>query len=158
MKEEQGNQLSRESYSLRILPLQQLRNRLQLDIARPLIDGPDLAIAKHLLRNPLPHEAHPAHPLDRLPADPARHLRRIQLRHRGVAHKILAGFLLARRVVDERAGGADLRVGLRELVLHALELADQLAELFAVFPDVAAAACQPSRSKMRKKEDLGVGG
>ena len=123
--------------SSRILLLQQLRNRVELHITRALVDGANLAIAEHLLRDPLPHEAHSAHPLDRLARDSARDLRRVQLRHGGIADKVQAGFLFARGVVDEGAGGADLRVGLRQLVLHALEGADELIELGAVVPDVA---------------------
>ena len=49
---------------LRILPLRQPCNRAQLDIARALINLPNLRIAPVLLRQPLAHESHPAHPED----------------------------------------------------------------------------------------------
>ena len=119
-----------------IFLLQQPRNRRQLNIARPLINRPNLTIPPILLRQPFPHKPHATHPLDRAPAYPTRHLTRKQLRHGRITDELLPGLLLPCRVKDEGAGGADLGPGLGELVLHALELADQLAELAPVVPHV----------------------
>ena len=70
--------LALSSFSVTRLPtillLQQLRNSGQLNITRPLIDSPNLTIPKHLLRNTLPHEPHPAHPFNRLSTNPSRYL------------------------------------------------------------------------------------
>lgn len=48
----------------RVLALQQLRDCRELNVARPLINRPYLAVSPHLLRNTLPHESHSAHPLN----------------------------------------------------------------------------------------------
>ena len=135
-KESPSYALTSHPLLLRILLLQQPRNRLQLNVTRPLINRPNLTIPKHLLRDPLPHEPHPAHPLNRLPTDPPRNLTRKKLRHCRILHEIQTRLLLPRRIIDERPRGADLRVRLRELVLHALELADEAVELPAVVPDI----------------------
>ena len=122
---------------MRVLLLQELRNSLELDVTRAFIDSPDLAITEHFLSNPFPDESHAAHPLDSGAGHAAGDLRGVQLGHGGVLDEVLAGFLLAGGVVDQGARGGDLGVGLGELVLHALEVADELAELATVVPDVA---------------------
>ena len=122
---------------MRVLLLQELRNSLELNVTRAFVDSPDLAIPEHLLSNPLPDETHAAHPLDSGAGHAASDLRGVQLGHGGVLDEVLAGFLLAGGVVDQGARGGDLGVGLGELVLHALEVADELAELATVIPDVA---------------------
>ncbi|KAH6608409.1 Protein kinase C-like protein [Trichoderma cornu-damae] len=99
-------------------------------------DGANLAVAEVLLGQALAHEAHAAHPLDAEAADAAGDLGGVELGHGGVLDEVLAGLLLAGGVVDQGAGGGDLGVGLGELVLHALELADEGAELLAVVPGV----------------------
>lgn len=115
---------------------QVLRDRRELYVARALVDGADLAVAEVLLREPLSHEPHAAHPLDGLAGHPSRDLGGEELRHGRVGDEGLAGLLLARGVVDEVARGLQLGVGLRELVLHGLEGADKRAELLALVPHV----------------------
>lgn len=107
-----------------------------LDIAGALVNSANLTIAPEFLGEALAHEAHAAHPLDGEATNAARDLRREQLGHCGVPDEVLAGLLLAGRVVDERTGGRNLGIGLRDLVLHALELAYELPELLPVVPDV----------------------
>ncbi|KAF1730330.1 hypothetical protein CRV24_009791 [Beauveria bassiana] len=121
----------------RILLLQELGNGVKLNVAGALVDGTNLGVAPKLFGEALADEAHAAHPLDGEARDAAGDLRGVELGHGGVADKVLAGLLLAGRVVDEGAGGGDFGVGLGDLVLHALELADQRAKLLAVVPDVA---------------------
>ena len=120
----------------RILLLQRLRDGLQLNVTRTLVDSTDLAVTEHLLSNALSHKAHSSHPLDSQARDATSNLGRVELGHGGVHDEVLAGFLLASGVVHESAGGGDFGVGLRNLVLHALEFTDELAELLAVVPDV----------------------
>ena len=122
---------------MRILLLQELRNSLQLNVTRTLVDSTNLAVPEHLLSNTLTDEAHAAHPLDSRAGDTAGNLGSVQLGHGGVLDEVLAGFLLAGGVVDQGAGSGDLGVGLGELVLHTLEITNELAELTAVVPDVA---------------------
>lgn len=119
-----------------VLLLQQLPDRIQLHITRPLIDRPDLAIPPILLRQPFPHEPHATHPLHRHSRHLPRHLAPVQLRHRRILDEIQPGLLLPRRVEDQRPRGLDFRPGLRQLVLHALEIAHQGVELRAVVPHV----------------------
>lgn len=145
---------------LSVLLLQQLRNCSQLDITRPFINRPNLAVPKHLLCDPLPHKSHTPHPLNRLAADLASNLRSVQLSHSGVLHKVESCFFFAGSVVNESTRGADFSVGLCELVLHALESADELVELFAVVPDVADArvseqnlSSRPSRQACKGTRD-----
>lgn len=120
-----------------ILLLQSLRDGLQLDVARALVDGSDLAVTEHLLSDALSHKAHAAHPLDGQAGDTAGNLRGIKLGHGGIHDEVLASLLLASGVEDEGAGSGDFGVGLRDLVLHALEIANELTELLAVVPDVS---------------------
>lgn len=120
-----------------VLLLQHLGNGLQLDVAGSLVDGSDLAVAEHLLGNALADEAHTTHPLNCRACHAAGNLGGVELGHGGVLDEVLAGLLLAGGVVDKSPRGGDLGVGLRNLVLHALELANELAELLAVVPDVA---------------------
>lgn len=122
---------------VRVRLLQELGNSLQLNIAGALVDGADFAITEHLLGDAFADEAHTAHPLDGRSGHAAGDLRRIQLRHGGVLDEVLPGLLLPGSVVDESARGGDLGIGLRELVLHALESTDELAELATVVPDVS---------------------
>lgn len=125
------------SHSLRVLLLQELRNSLELNVTRAFIDSPDFAIPEHLLSNPFPDETHAAHPLDSGAGHAAGNLRGVQLGHGGVLDEVLASFLLAGGVIDQGAGSGDPGVGLGELVLHALEITNELAELTAIVPDVA---------------------
>jgi hypothetical protein len=117
--------------------LQPLPNSRQLNITRALINGANLAVPEVLFRQALTHKPHAAHPLDGLARHSARDLGGVKLGHGGVHDKVLAGFFFAGCVVDEGAGGLDFGPCLRELVLHGLEGADELAELFAVVPGVA---------------------
>lgn len=117
--------------------LQLLSNGLELDVTCPLINGPNFAVPEHLLRNPLPHEAHATQPLYGLSGHAASYLRRVQLGHGGVGDKVLSGLLLAGGVVDQGTRGRNLGVCLRELKLHALESTNELAELLTIVPNVA---------------------
>lgn len=119
-----------------VLFLEELGNGVELNVAGALVDGANLGVAPKLFREPLADKAHAAHPLDGEAGHAAGDLRRVELGHGGVADKVLAGLLLAGGVVDEGAGGGDLGVALGNLVLHALELADEGAKLLAVVPDV----------------------
>lgn len=107
-----------------------------LNVAGTLVDGTNLAVTPVLLSQTLAHETHATHPLNGETAHPASDLGGVELGHGGVLDEVLAGLLLAGGVVDEGASGGDLGVGLGDLVLHALELADELAELAAVVEDV----------------------
>ncbi len=49
-------------------PTEQLGNRLELDIASPLIDRPDLGIAPKLLKGKITGEANASAPLDSCPS------------------------------------------------------------------------------------------
>lgn len=64
-------------------------------------------------------------------------MRGVEFSHGSVADKVLTGLLLASSVVDQVSSGGDFGVGLSNLVLHALELTDERAELLTVVPDVA---------------------
>jgi hypothetical protein len=132
------------SYLLGIPLLQRLPNRRELDITRPLINRTNLAIPEVLFRQSLPHKSHTTHPLHSLPTHLSGHLARVQLGHGGVHDEVLACFLFAGGVVDEGARGLDFGPGLRELVLHGLKFADELAELFAVVPGVAVSSISTS--------------
>ena len=124
-----------------VLLLQQLSNGRQLDIARPLVNSPNLAVTEVLFRQPLAHEPHTPHPLNCLARHLACNLRRHELGHGRVHDEVLAGLLLARSVVDKGARGLDLGPGLGELVLHGLKFANEGAELLAVVPGVAVGVC-----------------
>ena len=91
--------VSQTTTSSRILPLQQLGNSGQLDVAGALVDDADLRIAEVLLSEALTNEAHAAHPLHAQAADAAGHLRRVELGHGRVLDEVLAGLLLTRRIV-----------------------------------------------------------
>ena len=85
---------------------------------------------------------HSAHPLDSLPADATGDLRGVQLRHGRVLHKVLSGFFLPGGVVHQCPCGRDFGKGLSELVLHSLELTDQLTKLLPVIPDIPESSSQ----------------
>lgn len=107
-----------------------------LDVACALVNGANLAVTEELLGQTLTDKTHAAHPLYAKTAYTAGNLGSVQLGHGGILDEVLAGLLLASGVEDQGASGGDLGVGLGELVLHALELADQGAELLAVVPAV----------------------
>jgi hypothetical protein len=92
----------------------------------------DLRVPPELLDPRLAREADAAGPLDRAAGHALRALARVQLRGRGLARERQAGVLAARGVVREQAGRVDVDGRARELVLHALERADGLAELLAL--------------------------
>lgn len=113
-----------------------LRRHHLLNVAGTLVNGTNLAVTEILLGQTLADETHAAHPLDAEATYTAGNLGGVELGHGGILDKVLAGLLLAGSVEDEGAGGGDFGVGLGELVLHALELADEGAELLAVVPAV----------------------
>lgn len=51
--------------------------------------------------------------------------------------EVLASLLLTGGVVDESPSSGNLSVGLCDLVLHALEVTDQLTKLATIVPDVS---------------------
>jgi len=122
---------------LGILLLQQLGDSGKLDIASSLIDSTNLAISPVLLGETFSHETHTAHPLDSLSRNSTSDLGSVELGHGGIHDKVLSGFLFASSIVDHGARGADFCPRLCELVLHALELSYESAELLAVVPDIA---------------------
>eukprot|EP00331_Platyophrya_macrostoma_P006894 CAMPEP_0176433120 /NCGR_PEP_ID=MMETSP0127-20121128/15816_1 /TAXON_ID=938130 /ORGANISM="Platyophrya macrostoma, Strain WH" /LENGTH=447 /DNA_ID=CAMNT_0017815453 /DNA_START=418 /DNA_END=1758 /DNA_ORIENTATION=+ len=117
---------------LRIAVLHELRQRVQLDVRRALVDRADLRVAVEALHVVVLREPNAAHPLDALARRALRHLRREQLGHRSVLHERLAVVLLAGRVVDHQPRGVDLHRRLRVLELHPLEVADRRVELLAL--------------------------
>jgi hypothetical protein len=122
---------------LGILLLQQLCNSTKLNVTSTLINSTNLTITPILFRQPFPYKAHSAHPFNGLSRNFTGNLRSIKFGHGGIHDEILAGLLFASGIVDHGARGADFGPRLGELVLHALELADEGAELLAVVPDVA---------------------
>jgi len=57
-----------------VLSLEKLGDRLELNIARSLINGSNLTISPHLLRNTLTDEPHPTHELNTKAANPLSNL------------------------------------------------------------------------------------
>lgn len=107
-----------------------------LNVAGALVNGTNLAVTEELLGQTLADKAHAAHPLHAEATYTAGDLGGEELGHGGILDEVLAGLLLASSVEDEGASGGDFGVGLGKLVLHALELADEGAELLAVVPAV----------------------
>src|SRR5436305_6271132 len=121
---------------IRIRLLQSLADCCQLDVARPLIDGANLAIAPHLLSNSISDEAHSSHPFDRAATNFSRHLASIEFSHGRICDEVFPSLLLPRRVVDESTFCTNFGVCLRKLVLHSLEGAHKLPKLLAIVPHV----------------------
>ena len=118
-----------------------------LDIAGSLINSSNLAISEELLCQTLPDETHAAHPLNCQTRYPSGNLGSIQLSHGSVLDKVLAGLLLPGSVVDKSSRGSNLGVALSNLVLHALEITDEAAELLAVVPDVLGGVLESSEGE-----------
>src|SRR4051812_4646223 len=97
-----------------------------LDVAGAFINGTNLAIAPVLLSKTLAHEAHTTHPLHSKAAHTTSNLGGVQLGHGSIHDEVLTRFLLASRVVHQSPSSSNLGVGLRNLVLHSLELPNQL--------------------------------
>merc|ERR1719270_349621 len=108
--------------SLDVLLANELSDGLQLDVARALVYGADLGVAVVLLSSELLSEADPSQPVDTLRRHTLRHLRGLQLGHRGLLHEGKAVLLQTGGVVDEDPGGLDLHGGARVLELHTLEV------------------------------------
>jgi hypothetical protein len=86
------------------------------------------------------------HPLHSQSTDSTSYLGGKELGHGCVLYKVLASLLLSCGVVNQCSGGGDFSVGLRNLVLHALEITYQLSELFSVIPNIPRIFCQLENS------------
>jgi hypothetical protein len=82
------------------------------------------------------------HPLNSQPTNSTSNLGGKELGHGCILYKVLASLLLSCGVVDQCSSGGDLGVGLRNLVLHALEITYQLSELFSIVPYIPRMICQ----------------
>lgn len=122
---------------LRVLLLEKLGDGLQLYVAGTLVDSTDLAVAEHLLGDALTDEAHTTHPLNSGAGDTASDLGGIKLGHGGILNKVLASLLLTGGIIDKSACSCDLGVCLSDLVLHTLEVTNQLTKLATVVPHVS---------------------
>src|SRR5262245_11810355 len=115
---------------------QRFRDRLQLHVARPLIDRADLRVAVELLDRVLPAVAISSKKLYANRADLVCHLAAEELGHGGFLGERLARVLEPRRVVYHKTSGGELCGSLGDLELDSLELSERLAELFPLL-DVA---------------------
>src|SRR3954452_9899443 len=102
------------------------------DLVRPRADPIQAHVAPDALDPVLLHVARAAVDLDALVGDLDRDPRGVQLRHRDLAHGVLAVLEAPRGDVDHLAGGLDLGRHLRELVADDLEVADLAAERLAL--------------------------
>src|SRR5437879_5467199 len=96
---------------------QQLRDRVQLHVARALIDRADLRVAVELLDRIFLRIPVAAEQLDAERGDALGHLRRVQLRHRGFHGVRRARVFEPRGVVHHEPRRLELRGGLGELEL-----------------------------------------
>src|SRR5215217_2713815 len=99
-----------------------------LDLARALVDLRDLRVAVVALGRQLLRVAVAAEDLDRLAGLPARDGAREELRLRALDGVGMAGLLQARGPPRQRAGGLDLGLHVRELLLDGAEARDRAAE------------------------------
>lgn len=123
---------SRAQTVLRVFLLDQLCDRLQLNIARPFVDCADFGVAPELLDARLARETNTTTPLDRLAADLLRNDTRVPLGHCCFLGEREPSLLAACSIVCEQAGSLDLGGGCGNRVLHRLEGADGLAKLLAL--------------------------
>jgi len=123
-------------YLICVLRLQHFCNRLQLDVTCALVNCPNLAVSPHLLGNALANESHPSHPLNSQSTHSLCHLRGVKLGHRCVLYERLSSFLLSCGIENECSCSRNFGIGLGNLVLHALEVTHQLAELLSVIPNI----------------------
>ena len=109
-----------------------LRDRLQLQVRRALVDLADLGVAEQLLDRIFLDEPVAAEEIHRQRRDALGDLRREDLADRRFGQERLAGVAQARGVVDGQPRGFDVDRRARELMLDGLELGDRLAELLAL--------------------------
>src|SRR3954469_3758205 len=105
-----------------------LANDLEHDLVGAGADPVQAQVAPHALDVVLLHVAGSAVDLDALVGDLAGDPRGVELRHRDLAHRVLAVREPPGGRVDELAGRLDLRRHLGELVAGHLELADRAPE------------------------------
>src|SRR5438045_4161486 len=113
----------------RLLLQEQLRDRIELHVARAFVDRSDLRISVELLDRILLRVAVAAKELDRERCHPLGDLRAQQLRHRRFLGIRLACVLEPGGVVNHQPRRLELRRRLRQLELHALKIRHRLAEL-----------------------------
>jgi hypothetical protein len=142
----------------RVLGLQELGDRLQLDVRRALVDSSNLGVSEEpvpvlvfvcdrgtchvmdiLLCWSFTDESHTTHPFNGQPAHATRDLGGIKLGHGSVLNKVLSGLFLACGVEDKSTRGGDFGVRLSHLMLHALEFTHELTKLLTVVPDISEA-------------------
>src|SRR5881397_1427248 len=104
------------------LSQEELRDRVELHVARTFVDRPDLRIAVELLHRILLGVAVAPEQLDCERRHPLSHLRAQELRHRRFFRIRLPRVLEPSGVVDHETCCLQLRRRLRELKLDALEL------------------------------------
>src|SRR3954453_21425106 len=103
-------------------------DHVEHDLVRTRADSVQAEIAPRAFDSVLLHVAGAAVDLDALVGDVDRDPRRVQLRHRDLAHGVLAVVEAPGGRVDHLARALDLRRHLRELVADDLELADRARE------------------------------
>src|SRR2546422_2282074 len=106
-----------------------LRNRVQLHVARPLVDRTDLGVAVELLNRVLLGVAVAAKQLYRQRGDPLCYLRGEELGHRRLRRVWLTRRLEPGGVVHHQPGRLELGGGLRQLKLDRLKSPDGFPEL-----------------------------
>src|SRR5215207_9077175 len=107
-------------------------DHLEHDLVGPCADAVQPHVAPGALDAVLLHVASAAVDLQALVGDPARHPRGVHLRHRDLAHGVLAVCEPPGGRVDELPRGLDIRRHLGELVPGHLEAADRAAERLAL--------------------------
>src|SRR5215467_2989598 len=129
-KHEQAHfDLSNQTYLL----LQEfLGNGHQLYVAGALVNATNLGIAVELFDRVIFRDSHPAEHLNGLRSHFFSDLRTVILCHGGFSHKRQPGIAHAGGIVDQKARGFDFGGHFRQLELHALKVADGLAELLAL--------------------------
>src|SRR2546422_3950475 len=105
-----------------------LRNRVQLHVARPLVDRTDLGVAVELLNRVLLGVAVAAKQLYRQRGDPLCYLRGEELGHRRLRRVWLTRRLEPGGVVHHQPGRLELGGGLRQLKLDRLKFPDRSEE------------------------------
>src|SRR4051794_14483099 len=105
---------------------------IEHDLVRAGADAVEPQVAPGALDAVLLHVAGAAVDLDALVGDVDRNPRGVQLRHRDLAHGVLAVVEAPSRRVDHLASALDLRRHLRELVADDLGLADRAPERLAL--------------------------
>ena len=130
----------------------EVKDGVELDVARTLVDSADLAVTPELLDTLLASKALTTGPLDGETSGALRNLAREELGHGSLLGEGTALLLEAGSVVHHHAGSLDLSCDLAHLELQALELGNRAAELLAL-KGVADAALKRT---LRETDHLGA--